>query len=150
MRKTITKHTTISALLFTWIGFIAAISFMEAWLKFQVEGVTQKIGLAIGSKVFNALNKVEIVISIIILITLFFSENLFRRKYLKKLLLPFLILAFQSIYLLPVLDKRAHLIIKNVQVDNSYDHFIYVFLEIIKIIALIIIGIQILNKNEYK
>ena len=43
-----------------WLGFVLSISFMEAWLKFQAEGVTQIIGLSIGRLVFNALNKVEL------------------------------------------------------------------------------------------
>lgn len=150
MNKKINRHSIISALIFIWIGFIGAISFMEAWLKFQAEGVTQKIGLSIGSLVFNALNKVEIVISVTILLVLLSIRNIFATKYLKKLLLPFSILVFQSIYLLPALDERAQLIIKNIDIKNSYDHIIYVFLEIIKMITLITIGIQILNKNEYK
>jgi len=41
------------------MGFVLSISFMEAWLKFQAEGVTQAIGLSIGRLVFGALNKVE-------------------------------------------------------------------------------------------
>ena len=42
---------------FLWIGFVGAISFMEAWLKFKAPGVTMPIGLGIGKLVFNALNK---------------------------------------------------------------------------------------------
>ncbi|MDY0090288.1 MAG: hypothetical protein RBR78_07970, partial [Flavobacteriaceae bacterium] len=44
---------------FLWIGFVCAISFMEAWLKFRAPGVTIPLGLGIGRLVFNALNKVE-------------------------------------------------------------------------------------------
>jgi len=40
-----------------WLGFVLSISFMEAWLKFQAEGVTQVIGLSIGRLVFGVLNK---------------------------------------------------------------------------------------------
>ncbi len=43
-----------------WLGFVLSISFMEAWLKFQAEGVTQVIGLNIGRLVFGTLNKVEL------------------------------------------------------------------------------------------
>jgi len=34
-----------------WLGFVLSISFMEAWLKFQAEGVTQNIDPNIGRKV---------------------------------------------------------------------------------------------------
>jgi len=50
------KNTLIIAITFIWIGFIGAISFMEAWLKFQAPGVTTELGLSIGQLVFKALN----------------------------------------------------------------------------------------------
>ena len=43
---------------FLWIGFVCAISFMEAWLKFRAPGISVPLGLGIGRLVFNALNKV--------------------------------------------------------------------------------------------
>ena len=44
---------------FIWAGFVCAISFMEAWLKFRAPGVTLPVGLSIGRLIFSALNKVE-------------------------------------------------------------------------------------------
>ena len=58
------------ALTFLWIGFVCAISFMEAWLKFQAPEVTLSIGLGIGRLVFQTLNKIEWVFAIGIIITL--------------------------------------------------------------------------------
>ncbi len=55
---------------FLWIGFVCAISFMEAWLKFQAPGVTLAVGLGIGQLVFALLNKVEWVFASTVLITL--------------------------------------------------------------------------------
>ncbi|CAM1343381.1 hypothetical protein [Tenacibaculum amylolyticum] len=147
--KKLLKPYIISASIFIWIGFVGAISFMEAWLKFKATGVTQKIGLAIGSLVFNALNKVELVIATIIIIVILNNKTLLKKKLFRSLLLPFSILVFQSFYLLPILDERVQLIITNMPVKQTYDHFLYVFLEFIKVLALLIIGIQILHKNEY-
>ena len=53
-----------------WLGFVLSISFMEAWLKFQAEGVTQLIGLNIGKLIFFALNKVELFFMIILSVTI--------------------------------------------------------------------------------
>lgn len=50
---------TPALLMIFWVGLVCAISFMEAWLKFQAPGVTLTIGLSIGMKVFTALNRVE-------------------------------------------------------------------------------------------
>ncbi|WP_299104566.1 hypothetical protein [uncultured Tenacibaculum sp.] len=149
----ITSRKTYIILVFTifiWIGFIGAISFMEAWLKFQAEGVTLKIGLSIGSLVFNALNKVELTLAIGILITLVLTKNNIKINLLKRMLLPYSILLFQSCYLLPALDKRILSIQQGFPITKSYDHLWYVILEVIKITALILIGIQILNRYEHK
>ena len=53
-------------LIFLWVGFVSAISFMEAWLKFTAPGVTLTTGLAIGQVVFGALNRVELIVAIIL------------------------------------------------------------------------------------
>src|SRR5690606_25200135 len=63
---------------FTWLGFVCAISFMEAWLKFQAHGVTLPIGLGIGRLVFHALNKVEWVLAIAILVDVLWKRRIDR------------------------------------------------------------------------
>ena len=60
---------------FLWIGFVCAISFMEAWLKFRAPGITVPLGLGIGRLVFNALNKVELVFAIVVLINVFWQTS---------------------------------------------------------------------------
>ena len=59
---------------FLWIGFVCAISFMEAWLKFRAPGVTIPLGLGIGRLVFNALNKVEWIFATAILGNILFHK----------------------------------------------------------------------------
>lgn len=56
MSNTVKQPVALACLL-TWIGFVCAISFLEAWLQFQTPGVTLPIGLGIGKLVFGALNK---------------------------------------------------------------------------------------------
>src|SRR5690606_36566238 len=48
------------AAVFTWLGMVVAISFIEAPLKFRAPGVTVPVGLGIGRIVFRALNRAEI------------------------------------------------------------------------------------------
>lgn len=50
-----------------WLGMVAAISFLEAPIKFRAPGVSLAIGLGIGRKVFTALNAVELVLALILL-----------------------------------------------------------------------------------
>ncbi|TPN87216.1 hypothetical protein [Aquimarina algicola] len=148
--KNIKEHT-VTGFTFIWIGFIGAISFMEAWLKFQAPGVTKEIGLGIGQLVFGTLNKVEITFSILILLGVLFSRNLRKDKTLLILLLvPLAILMIQTLGLLPALDHRANLIIEGTEVPKSRLHLWYVILEVAKVSALIIYGIKLfkINTNE--
>ncbi len=125
---------------FTWIGFIGAISFMEAWLKFRAPGVTLPIGLGIGRLVFAALNKVEWVFAVAIMIS-----NI--RTVRKIKISPFyvvavLILILQTVWLLPALDARALLYIEAKPVPPSSLHLYFAIAEGIKFLLLLIFGIR--------
>lgn len=136
------KYPVAIATVFLWIGFVCAISFMEAWLKFRAPGITLPLGLGIGRLVFQALNRVELVLSIIILVSMFFSGiDGFKWKHLF-FVIPFLILIAQSLWLLPLLDARAELHIQGQNVPSSNLHFYYGGLEVLKILCLLLFGIK--------
>ncbi len=136
------KYPVAIASIFTWIGFVGAISFMEAWLKFQAPGITVPLGLGIGKLVFHALNKVELCLAIIIIASMLFSGiNKFKWSYVF-FLIPFLIVILQSVWLLPALDIRADMLIQAQEVPPSTLHFYYIGMEITKMICLILFGIQ--------
>lgn len=127
---------------FVWVGFVCAISFMEAWLKFRAPGNNLQLGLGIGRLVFNALNKVEIVLAIAIIINIIFSKQPYNDWSNIFFLIASGIVLLQSIYLLPALDQRAEIIISGGNVAPSNLHFYYVGLEFIKVISLLIFGIK--------
>jgi hypothetical protein len=54
------------ALVFTWLGMVLGISFLEAPLKFRAAGITLQLGLGIGRLVFRALNTVEVVLAVVV------------------------------------------------------------------------------------
>lgn len=143
------KNSTTIALTFIWIGFVCAISFMEAWLKFQAPGITLELGLGIGKLVFNALNKVEWVLAIIILIKAIWSgEKLLKGKNLLIILIA-TILALQSFWLLPALFERANMHIDSQNVSsNSIAHYTYIIVEVIKVISLTIFGVSLLRNKK--
>ena len=60
--------TLKTAVPFIWFGMVLAISFLEAPLKFQAPGITIPLGLGIGQLVFFALNKIEIVCGLLLLV----------------------------------------------------------------------------------
>ncbi|MCB9262833.1 MAG: hypothetical protein H6607_10705 [Flavobacteriales bacterium] len=144
MNSTI-KYPVAMAAVFIWIGFVGAISFMEAWLKFQAPGITLPLGLGIGQLVFKALNRVEIVLSVTILVSMLYAGiKGFEWQHLL-ILIPFLIVLLQTVWLLPALDFRAEMHIQGLTVPPSNLHFYYVILEFIKVVCLSIFGIKLVK-----
>ncbi len=144
------KYTNLFiAITFIWIGFVAAISFMEAWLKFQAPGVTTELGLGIGQLVFKALNKVEITCATFILLGLLFSKPTKAEIFASiSFFTPLFIVLIQTLWLLPALNHRASLIIQEIDVSKSNLHVWYVLLEIVKIVSLFIYGIKLFTKQK--
>jgi hypothetical protein len=135
------------AITFLWIGFVCAISFMEAWLKFQAPGITLPLGLGIGRIVFQTLNKVEWAFAASILIALLLNK---KTPLLNRLSfgVALCILTIQTFYLLPVLDIRASEIIAGNVLPPSQNHLYYIVIEFIKVLSLFIFGTSNFPKTE--
>lgn len=139
--NTIIKDPFTIAVAYLWIGFVCAISFMEAWLKFRAPGVSLPIGLGIGRLVFSALNKVEWVFALAIIAGFFISGKTFFAFQNMWFFLSLFLLILQTAWLLPALDARALLHIAGAQVPPSNLHFYYVGTEVIKVAGLFIFSI---------
>lgn len=138
------KSIKMSSVVFIWVGFLLAISFMESWLKFRAPGVTLEAGLSIGKLVFNALNKIEILL-ILVLIGLAFFEgkmNLFKEILF---LVPVCIVLIQTFVLLPQMDQRVTLLLQKEVLKPSNLHFYFVGGEVFKLISLFLLGIKLIK-----
>ncbi|KAB1064426.1 hypothetical protein [Salibacter halophilus] len=140
------RRISISAT-FLWIGFVCAISFMEAWLKFQAPGIDTKLGLGIGRLVFGALNKVEWVLALAIAISHIMNTKMVSVRTIFYII-PAIILIAQTFYILPQLDARAEMIIQNQPLPDSNLHLVSVIAEIVKVISLVIFGINQFEKDK--
>lgn len=131
---------------FIWVGMIIAISFMEAWLKFRAPGVTLPIGLGIGRLVFGALNRVEWILAVVVTAGMLFGKKNIVRQSLICIVL--IVLALQTFWLLPALDRRAEIYISGQTPGPSSLHIYFVAAESLKLICLTITGIFFLEKNK--
>src|SRR3712207_5208686 len=98
------------AIPFVWFGLVGGISFMEAPLKFQAPNITIPLGLGIGRLVFFALNKIEIFLAVLLLIS-FIKVRPKSKFSLVSYGIIAVLLLLETIWLLPVLDARATLVI---------------------------------------
>jgi hypothetical protein len=114
---------------------LVGVSFLEAPLKFQAPGISLGLGLGIGRLVFHALNKIEIIFACWILLLLFLAKP---SKFIWSMfgIIAILLLA-QSLWLLPVLDHRAQLIIEGETPAPDSPHIYYIIGEALKVTLLI-------------
>lgn len=139
----ITQYPVALIAAFLWIGFVGAISFMESWLKFKAPGITVKLGLGIGRLVFSALNKIELILAIAIMTNLVVEGDIFIFRNLL-FFVPLLLLAVQTLWLLPALDIRAKILIGGEELSPTYLHFYYVGMEIIKVGCLLSFSVNLM------
>lgn len=131
------------AVVFIWLGMVLAISFLEAPLKFRAPNVTLQIGLGIGRLVFRALNTVEVVLAIVILVATMTSPP--SAGALAALAVAFAALALQIGAVRPRLSRRSDQVLAGLDAPRSRGHYVYIGLEVIKALALTAGGILLLN-----
>ena len=138
-------HTATSltgAATFLWLGMVLAISFLEAPLKFRAPGVTIPIGLGIGRLVFRALNGVEVVLAIVVAVAVFAGGA--SASVLIPAVVAIVVLVVQLAAIRPPLNRRSARVLAGENVPRSRAHFGYVGAEVIKVVALIVLGISVL------
>lgn len=127
---------------FVWFGMVAAISLLEAPLKFRAPGITTALGLGIGRLVFQALNIAEFVLLAVLTVALL-GVPVGRWRWAVTAGL-WALLATQALVLRPLLDQRAQLIIDGGSPPESTLHLVYIALEGAKLVALPVLGVGLL------
>ena len=137
-----TSTAVAVAVEFVWLGMVAAISFIEAPLKFRAPNVTLVIGLGIGRLVFRALNIVETVWATVLVVTLLLG--LPGTDATVAVTIAVLALAVQVIVVRPRLTRRTDAVLAGLDAPRSHVHYVYIALEVVKTIALLVGGIVLL------
>ncbi|MEU2928046.1 hypothetical protein ABZ636_23815 [Streptomyces sp. NPDC007251] len=139
----VTSAATASAVTFVWLGMVLAISFLEAPLKFRAPGVTVPIGLGIGRLVFRALNAVEAVLAVVVIVAVAVGGAPAGITALTVLVA--VLLLGQLAVVRPHLNRRSDRVLAGEELPRSRSHFWYVGLELLKVAALIALGIGLLT-----
>lgn len=131
------------AVTFAWVGMVTAISFVEAPLKFRAPNVTLQIGLGIGRLVFRALNTIEMVFAIILVVVIALSRP--SVPVIVAFAVVIMALIVQVAVIRPRLNKRSDRVLAGYQGPRSRVHHVYVGFEVAKLIALLMAGILLLS-----
>jgi hypothetical protein len=137
-----TAEAVLVAITFTWLGLVLAISFLEAPLKFRAPNVTLPIGLGIGRLVFRALNTVEFVFAIIVVAAVAIGRP--GSCVTGIFVVAVVALLIQLVAVRPRLNRRSDRVLAGDIAPRSNAHFVYVGLELIKVISLLVAGILLL------
>ncbi|MDI6022275.1 hypothetical protein QBL02_01800 [Leucobacter sp. UT-8R-CII-1-4] len=126
-----------------WFGMVAAISFIEAPLKFQAPGITIPLGLGIGRLVFFALNVAEGILLVATLLLAFLPGV--RRLAAARLSW---VLALAAVFIVkitvirPPLNARTDQVLAGADPGQSPWHYIYIAADVITMVLLIVIAVQ--------
>ncbi|MGI9157316.1 MAG: hypothetical protein ACR2FG_11895 [Marmoricola sp.] len=131
-----------TAVIFVWLGMVLAISFLETPLKFQAPGVTTQIGLGIGRLVFRALNAVETVLAVVLLVSIVLDPP--PARVLVTVGIAIASLVGQLVVVRPLLSRRTAAVLAGKDGPRSHVHYAYVGLELVKVVALALGGILLL------
>lgn len=135
-----------TGVVFVWLGMVLAISFLEAPLKFRAPGVTDVIGLGIGRLVFRALNAVEAVFALVVVIALTaaLSGGEVGSAAVTGCAIAVVTLAVELAIVRPRLKRRSDLVLSGHTGTRSRAHLAYVALEIVKVLGLVVGGAALL------
>lgn len=127
------------ALLVLWFGMVAAISFIEAPLKFQAPGITIPLGLGIGRLVFAALNAAEGLILLALTILSFWPRTArvsgARLAAWGALAILFVV---KVAVVRPPLNARTDLVLQGADPGQSPWHYVYIACDLVVMAVLIV------------
>ena len=138
-----TSLAVATAVTFVWLGMVLAISFLEAPLKFRAPGITVPLGLGIGRLVFRALNAVEAVLAVVLLVGVVTGRP--GPGGFTAACVAAGVLVVQVAAVRPALSRRSDRMLAGETAPRSRGHYAYVGLEVVKVAALVATGVLLLK-----
>lgn len=132
-----------AAVTFVWLGMVLAISFLEAPLKFRAPGVTVPVGLGIGRVVFRVLNRIEAVLAAVAIAATATGGP--PVSVAVPTGVAAVMLAAQLFAIRPGLNRRSDRVLAGEDLPRSRAHHVYVATELVKVLALLALGVAALT-----
>lgn len=126
-----------------WFGMVAAISFIEAPLKFQAPGITIPLGLGIGRLVFFALNIAEALMLVALLVLSLWPAaarvSAARMRWLGAVTVVFVL---KVAVVRPPLNARTDAVLAGADPGQSPWHYVYIACDLVTMGLLLVIAVQ--------
>jgi hypothetical protein len=137
-RRRAIPRCALGALIMLWAGILIGVSFLAAPAKFDAPGLSLPVAMEVGRREFGALNLIELALAVVTLALAFYARP--ERTIWLGLGVAAVIVLVQWLWLLPVLDARAELIIRGETPEPAPWHALYIGAEVVKLLVLLVIG----------
>ena len=128
----------LGALIMLWAGVLIGVSFLAAPAKFNASTLTLPVAMDVGRQEFGTLNLAELTLAVMTLALAAYARV--ERTIWYGLAISAGIVILQALWLLPVLDVRAEMIIQGETPPSAPWHTLYIAIEVLKLLALLTIG----------
>lgn len=126
-----------------WLGMVAAISFIEAPLKFQAEGITIPLGLGIGRLVFAALNVAEgLLLLALTLLSFWPVKHRIEGRRLAAWAAVAAVFVIKVVFVRPPLNARTDLVLQGADVGGSLWHYVYIACDVASMALLVLVAVM--------
>jgi hypothetical protein len=133
-----TLRMALGALILLWAGVLIGVSFLAAPAKFAAASLSLPVAMDVGRQEFGTLDRVEIAFAVLALAFAALARP--ARTVWLGITMAALIVAAQALWLLPVLDARAAMIIQGSTPAPAPWHAFYVIAEVLKLLILLVTG----------
>ncbi len=116
-----------------WTGLLLGISFLATPVKFLAPSLSLPVALDVGRQTFMVFNWVEVALALLLVVL---TVGTARRWLQATVVIIALIVAMQTIWLLPVLDVRVQVILDGSTPPSSSLHMIYIVADALKLTLL--------------
>jgi Domain of unknown function (DUF4149) len=145
-RRLAIARCALGALIMLWAGVLIGVSFLAAPAKFDAPGLSLPVAMEVGRREFGALNLAELVLAVVTLALAAYARP--ERTIWLGLGVAAVIVLLQWLWLLPVLDARAELIIQGETPEPAPWHALYIGAEVLKLLVLLVTGWLALRRSR--
>lgn len=126
-----------AALAFVWAGMVLGVSFLATPVKFMAESLGRPAAFEVGGVTFAAFNRAEIAFALALIVIGWLTRDRLLRI---GVLILAVIVALQTVWLLPTLLARVDLILTGQSLPPSTVHGFYSGSEIAKLVLLLAVA----------
>ncbi len=133
------RRVLLPVTLLFWAGVVFGVAYVAAPAVFTAASVTRQVGIDATRHSFTLLNRAEIVLAGLSLLLLLRSAA--GRIAISATVLACAIVALETLWMLPTLDRRADIVMRGAEPPPSPVHTLYVVGDSVKVLALLAGGV---------